>query len=73
MSKIKTIKVNGTVEDGFADILTEDALAFLAELTIEFAPRVLEVLKAREARQRRIDDGSCAAVSRARCRGRGRV
>ena len=38
-------------------ILTPEALAFLGELVERFAPRVEELLRAREARQARIDAG----------------
>jgi malate synthase len=39
------------------DILTRESLAFLGELVDRFAPRVTELLRAREARQARIDGG----------------
>lgn len=38
-------------------ILTPQALSFLAALAREFAPRVSECLAARQARQRRLDEG----------------
>jgi malate synthase len=54
MSKIK---ITAELADGFADILTEDALSFLEALTRSFTPRVAELLDARESRQQAIDDG----------------
>lgn len=41
----------------FARILTPEALDFVAELAERFAPRVRELLAAREARQARLDAG----------------
>lgn len=41
----------------FASILTPEALDFVAELAERFAPRVRELLAAREARQARLDAG----------------
>lgn len=44
-------------EDTYSDILTPEALAFLASLEREFGPRRLELLRQREERQARIDAG----------------
>ena len=38
-------------------VLTDDAMAFLAELAERFAPRVQQLLRAREQRQQRLDAG----------------
>ncbi len=56
MSKIELL--SGTPLDAeMHSVLTEPALAFIAELAERFAPRVAELLAAREQRQARIDAG----------------
>src|SRR6056297_919886 len=51
------IELLGTMHEGFDEILTPDALQFVAALHREFTPRVHGLLKAREERQARIDAG----------------
>jgi malate synthase len=56
LSKIELL--SGTPLDAeMHSVLTEPALAFIAELAERFAPRVAELLAAREQRQARIDAG----------------
>jgi len=52
------IDVIGSDAPGQAEILTDDALAFVAALSAEFSPRVATLIKAREARQVAINEGS---------------
>jgi malate synthase len=49
--------VNAALSPGFESILTNDAVAFVAELARRFGPRVDELLARREARQKEIDAG----------------
>ena len=51
------VAVHGQIADGFEQILTEDALQYVAALAQEFAPRVEELLAARVARQLLINEG----------------
>ena len=51
------IKVRGAVKPGFERILTDDALAFVAELERKFGGRRRELLAARAERQKRFDAG----------------
>lgn len=51
------LKIVGTRPPGCDDILTEDALGFLAALSDRFGPRIQELLTAREMRQEAIDEG----------------
>ncbi len=51
------ITITADLEPHFDEILTDEALAFLADLHRRFNPRRLELLTARKERQRRIDDG----------------
>ncbi|HEX8963716.1 MAG TPA: malate synthase A [Rhodocyclaceae bacterium] len=51
------IQINGEMQPRFDEILTPEALAFLAKLHRAFEPRRQELLKARVARQARIDAG----------------
>ncbi len=51
------IEVLGKIHEGFSDILTPEALGFVAALHREFSPRVRELLEARAERQSRIDSG----------------
>ena len=51
------IQITGPVEGRAAEILTPEALAFVADLHRRFDARRLELLAARQARQARFDDG----------------
>lgn len=51
------VSVTGEIASAWADILTNEALAFVAALTWKFGPRVDELLGLREERQARINDG----------------
>ena len=51
------IAVHGPMADGFEQILSDDALQFVAALSVEFTPRIEEMLELRRERQQRIDDG----------------
>ena len=57
------IKVQGEIAPDFNEILTPEALAFLAKLHRAFNPRRLELLKAREERQAKLDAGATALFS----------
>jgi malate synthase len=52
-----TIEIHGPMKPAFEWILTPAAVEFLTSLARQFAPRVEELLAAREARQKRIDAG----------------
>jgi malate synthase len=52
------LSIRGPLHEGFEEILTPDALAFVAELHRNFAGRIGELLAAREARQARLDSGA---------------
>ena len=52
-----SVEINGPVEGRAAEVLTPEALAFLGELHRRFNGRRLELLAAREARQKRFDAG----------------
>jgi malate synthase len=52
-----TLEVIGPVSSAYAEILSDDALAFVAALSREFSPRITELLELREQRQQEIDDG----------------
>ena len=54
---VASIELLAEVTPAFAEILSDDALAFVAGLAREFGPRVRELLAQRDARQRAIDDG----------------
>jgi malate synthase len=58
-SKLKKIEleIHGEMTSEYAHILTSDALQFVARLVKRFRPRLKELLKAREERQKRIDAG----------------
>ncbi|GHF46062.1 malate synthase [Deinococcus metalli] len=49
--------ITGPLKPGYDEILTPDALAFVAELHRSFEGRRAELLSARDARQRRLDAG----------------
>jgi len=51
------LELLGTMHEGFDEILTAEALEFIASLHREFTPRVHALLKARNERQARIDAG----------------
>ncbi|HUO81837.1 MAG TPA: malate synthase A [Gammaproteobacteria bacterium] len=51
------VEIRAPLGDGFEDILSPDALAFVARLARAHAPAVTALLQAREARQRAIDLG----------------
>lgn len=51
------MKITGPLGDGYADILTPEALAFVAELHRRFEHRRQELLHDREERQKRLDAG----------------
>jgi len=50
-------EVTGPVNSAYAEILSEEALAFIAALATEFSPRVAALLELREQRQQDIDGG----------------
>jgi malate synthase len=52
------VQIKGAVEGRAAEVLTPEALAFLAELHRRFNDRRLELLALREERQTRFDSGS---------------
>ena len=52
-----TLEITAPVTPAQSEILSKDALDFLARLSAEFEPRRREILARREARQREIDDG----------------
>ncbi len=54
---VGNITVQGRMEPGFDEILTPEALQFLADLHAKFDGRRRELLQARIARQQRIDAG----------------
>lgn len=51
------LDIRGPMREGYEQILTPDALAFVADLQREFGGRIRELLEARRERQRRIDSG----------------
>ena len=51
------VQISGRFTEGYADILTAQALDFLRELHIRFNPRRLSLLAARVERQTRLDAG----------------
>ena len=57
MIQVQGVDIRGPVEGRQHEILTAEALAFLAELQRQFNPRREEVLRAREERQQRIEAG----------------
>lgn len=50
-------QIKGQYTEGYAEILTPDALAFLRELHTHFNARRLALLAARDERQKRLDTG----------------
>src|ERR1041385_2031440 len=57
MATTEHIQLKGAVEGRARDVLTPDALAFVARLQREFAGRREELLRLRDERQRRLDGG----------------
>ena len=57
MSTHPTLELQGSMRAGFEDVLTPEALEFLAELEHEFGPRRAELLEARRRRRERLADG----------------
>src|SRR6187549_2807393 len=51
------VLVDGVIHPGFEKVLTNEAVAFLADLQRRFNPRREEVLAARADRQKRLDAG----------------
>ncbi|HKE93242.1 MAG TPA: hypothetical protein VKB34_02965, partial [Povalibacter sp.] len=51
------VEIRGAWQRGFEQVLTPDALQFLADLTRRFASRVEQLLAARTVRQTEIDAG----------------
>ena len=51
------MKINAEITPAFAEILTDDALAFVAKLARAFEPRRRELLAARVERAKRLDAG----------------
>ncbi|HLS84953.1 MAG TPA: malate synthase A, partial [Burkholderiales bacterium] len=51
------VEILGRADGRFAEILTPEAIAFVAELHREFGARRKELLAARAARQREFDAG----------------
>src|SRR5947208_5691510 len=56
-TKPQDVTVTGRVTAQFAEILTPEALDFIAKLHRQFEPRRQELLARRAARQREFDDG----------------
>ncbi|MBI3336850.1 malate synthase A [Candidatus Peregrinibacteria bacterium] len=50
-----SLEIRGPMREGFDQILTPDALGFVADLQRTFGDRIQELLEARRERQRRID------------------
>ena len=55
---VPTVEVLAPMRDGYDEILTRDALDFVASLVHEFGHRLHELLEAREATQRWFDAGN---------------
>src|SRR5262249_4147036 len=51
------VNLKGPSKPGFEEVLTAEALSFVAELAARCRPRVEELLAARKARQARFDAG----------------
>ncbi len=51
------VDITGPIEPRFDEVLTDEAIHFIADLHRRFNPRRMELLAARKERQRRIDDG----------------
>ena len=57
MQKTQNITINAKVSEAYKEILTDDALEFVAALQEKFNARRLDLLKQREVRQHEIDNG----------------
>ncbi len=59
MKEVRTnaLKILGSMQSGFDEILSAEALAFIEALATEFSPRVDELLRLRIERQAHIDAG----------------
>jgi malate synthase len=57
VAAVEGVEVRGPVEGRFGEILTPEALRFVADLQRAFAAERAELLRAREERQRRFDAG----------------
>ena len=57
MATTEHVQLKGAVEGRAPEVLTPEALAFVAKLQREFAGRRQELLRLREERQRRLDAG----------------
>src|SRR5579859_6234530 len=51
------LEVTGPVNDAYREVLSTEALAFLASLAKQFEPRRLQLLERRQARQAELDSG----------------
>ncbi len=51
------VKVSGSMKNSYSEILTEDALQFVAKLQHNFNNTRLELLKNRQNRQNELDNG----------------
>jgi malate synthase len=51
------LEIRGAMQPGYETVLTQAALAFIADLTRRFGARVAELLAARATLQKRLDDG----------------
>jgi malate synthase len=56
-SSTHALEIAGPVDPAHAEILTDEALGFVAALSREFTPRVVELLELRNKRQQEIDEG----------------
>ena len=56
-SLVPFLEIRGPSGSRDREVLSREALCFVADLVQRFGPRVKELLAAREARQRRFDDG----------------
>src|SRR5918911_5668882 len=54
---VEGVEFTAPIPDEFADILTPEAVEFVAKLSREFGGRVEEILRKRAERQERIDAG----------------
>src|SRR5437764_7584025 len=57
MTTHANVELHGAIEPGFEEVLTPDALEFLAELEHQFGPRRRELLEARAERRTRLAQG----------------
>lgn len=58
MSNVAGVEVHGPIEDRFGEILTDEALAFVARLQREFGPTREALLQRRAERQAELDAGT---------------